>query len=104
MQKGGVTLLPELVVQLGVHPAHRLHHLLAELHRRRERLGVPPQDVPEVYVEQGSGFCEEKVIEVAVAYTWNMEIHLYIYFSQYYTRSRYYSGFGMNQVALGATE
>eukprot|EP00964_Phaeocystis_antarctica_P048137 scaffold27877_cov63-Phaeocystis_antarctica.AAC.2 len=40
----------EAHVELRVRAAHSLNHLLAELHRRRERLGVPAEDVPEVTV------------------------------------------------------
>jgi hypothetical protein len=40
------------LVVLAVHAPEALDHLLAELHGRRQRLGVPSQDVPEVYVDQ----------------------------------------------------
>lgn len=52
MQEGGVALLPELLVLLTLHAAHPLHHLLAQLHWRRQRLGVATQDVAEVDVEE----------------------------------------------------
>jgi hypothetical protein len=42
---------PCLVV-LAVHAPEALDHLLAELHGRRQRLGVPSQDITEVYVDQ----------------------------------------------------
>ncbi len=52
VEEGGVALPPELLVVLAVHAPKALDHLLAELHGRRQRLGVPSQDVPEVYVDQ----------------------------------------------------
>lgn len=52
VQEGGVALLPELLVLLALHAAHPLHHLFAQLHGRRQRLGVPAQDVAEVDVEE----------------------------------------------------
>lgn len=52
VQEGRVALLPELLVLLALHAPHPLHHLLAQLHRRRQRLGVAAQDVAEVDVKQ----------------------------------------------------
>lgn len=52
VQEGSVALLPELLVLLTLHAAHPFHHLLAQLHRRRQRLRVTAQDVAEVDVEE----------------------------------------------------
>lgn len=68
MQEGGVALFAELVVVFGVYAAHGLDHLLAELHRRRQRLGVATQDVAEVDVEQRSGPGQQQVVQVTVTH------------------------------------
>lgn len=52
MEEGSVALLPELLVLLALRPPHALHHLFAQLHGRRQRLGVSTQDVAKVYVEE----------------------------------------------------
>lgn len=52
VQEGGVALLPELLVLLALHASHPLHHLFAQLHGRRQRFGVPTQDVAKVDVEE----------------------------------------------------
>lgn len=52
VQEGGVALLPELVVLLALHASHPLHHLFTQLHGRRQRFGVPAQDVAKVDVEE----------------------------------------------------
>jgi hypothetical protein len=69
VQEGSVALLAELVVVFGVHPAHGLDHLLAELHGRRQRLWVAAQDVPEVDVEQRARARQQQVVQVPVAHT-----------------------------------
>lgn len=51
VKEGCVTLFPELLVLFTLHAAHPLHHLLTQLHRRRQGLGVTTQDVAKVYVE-----------------------------------------------------
>eukprot|EP00327_Prymnesium_parvum_P039256 CAMPEP_0195653490 /NCGR_PEP_ID=MMETSP0815-20121206/33421_1 /TAXON_ID=97485 /ORGANISM="Prymnesium parvum, Strain Texoma1" /LENGTH=406 /DNA_ID=CAMNT_0040797651 /DNA_START=128 /DNA_END=1345 /DNA_ORIENTATION=- len=62
----------EAVVQNGVRAAHRLDHLLAQLHRRRERLRVAAEDVAEVDVEQRAVGAQHQVVEVAVAHSENV--------------------------------
>lgn len=52
MKEGGVTLLPKLLVLLALRSPHPLHHLFAQLHGRRQRLGVSTQDVAKVDVEE----------------------------------------------------
>lgn len=52
MKKGGVALLPELLVLFALHASHTLHHLFAQLHGRRQRFGVSAKDVAEVDVEE----------------------------------------------------
>lgn len=52
MQEGCVALLPELLVLLALHASHPLHHLLAQLHGRRQRFGVAAEDVAKVHVEE----------------------------------------------------
>lgn len=64
--EGSVAQLSELQVELGVCPAHPLHHLPTQFHWRRERLGVAAKDVAKVDVEEVAIVCKEKVIEVAV--------------------------------------
>mmetsp|Transcript_13205 Transcript_13205/g.38402 ORF Transcript_13205/g.38402 Transcript_13205/m.38402 type:complete len:263 (-) Transcript_13205:431-1219(-) len=59
----------ELHVVLAALAAHRLDHLPADLHGRRERLGVAAKDVAEVNVEQAAVACEHEVVQVAVAHT-----------------------------------
>ena len=51
-QEGSVGDLLELLELLRVRPPHPLHHLLAQLHGRWHGLGVSPQDVAKVNVEQ----------------------------------------------------
>lgn len=75
MQEGGVAQLAELVVVLGVDAAHGLHHLAAELHGRRQRLGVAAEDVPEVDVEERAGRRQQQVVEVAVAHAQQVRDH-----------------------------
>lgn len=66
MQEGGVTLLPELVIMLRSDASHGLHHFLAELHRRWQRLRISAQYVSEVYVKQLPRSREEQVVQVPV--------------------------------------
>ena len=68
MKEGRVALFPEGLVVVRVDAAHGLHHLLAELHRRRQRLGVAAQDVAEVHVEQAAGLGQQQVVQVAVTH------------------------------------
>jgi len=56
MEEGGVAELAELLVVLRVDPAHGLDHLLAELHGRRQRLGIAAEDVTKVDVEEFTRF------------------------------------------------
>ena len=51
-QEGSVGDLLELLELLGTRPPHPLHHLLAQLHGWWHGLGVSPQDVAKVNVEQ----------------------------------------------------
>ena len=62
MQEGGVALLPELLVLLTLHASHPLHHLFAQLHGRRQRLGVSTQDVAEIDVEELPWMTTEEII------------------------------------------
>lgn len=53
----------------GADAAHRVHHLLAQLHGGRQRFGVSPQNVPEINVEQLAVLCEQQVVQVSVSDT-----------------------------------
>jgi len=75
MEEGGVAELAELLIVLRVDAAHGLHHLLAELHGRGERLGIAPQDVAEVDVEQLARFRQHQVVQVAVAHAQQVGDH-----------------------------
>ena len=52
VEERGVAELAELGEVFARHSAHRLDHLLRELHRRRHRLRIAAEDVAEVDVEQ----------------------------------------------------
>lgn len=67
MQESGVTKLPELLVVLRMDSTHRLDHLLAEFHRRRQRLGIAAEDVAEIDVEQLARFSQHQIIQMAIA-------------------------------------
>ena len=56
MEEGGVAELAELLVVLRVDPAHGLDHLFAELHGRRQRLGITAEDVTKVDMEEFTRF------------------------------------------------
>ena len=64
--EGSITQLAELQVELRVRAPHALHHLTAQLHRRRQRFWVPAKDVPEVDMEEVSIACEKQVVEMTV--------------------------------------
>lgn len=52
VQECCVTMFPQLLVLLTLHAPHALHHLLTQLHRRRQWFWVPPQNVAKINMEQ----------------------------------------------------
>ena len=50
-----------------VGPAHRIHHLPAQLHGRGEGLGVAPKDIPKVNVKQAAVRAQEQVVQMSVS-------------------------------------
>mmetsp|Transcript_38688 Transcript_38688/g.121462 ORF Transcript_38688/g.121462 Transcript_38688/m.121462 type:complete len:282 (+) Transcript_38688:866-1711(+) len=58
----------EPLVEARVGAAHRLDHLLAQLHRRREGLRVAAEDIAKVDVEERAVGAEHEVVEVPIAH------------------------------------
>ena len=52
-----------------------LDHLLAQLHGRREGLGIPPEDVAEVNVEERARGAQHEVVKVPVAHAEQVHGH-----------------------------
>ena len=67
MEESRVAELAELRVMLRVDAAHGLHHLFAQFHRRRQRLGIPSEDVAEIDVKEFARFGQHQVIKMTVA-------------------------------------
>ena len=62
-----VAVLPELREMHALPSPHGLNHLLGQLHRRRQRLGIMAEHVGKVHVEQPPVRGEEEVLQVSVA-------------------------------------
>ena len=60
-------MLPELLVLWAPRATHGLHHLLVELHGRREELGIPAEDVAKVNVNQVTCVRQQEVVKVTVS-------------------------------------
>ena len=67
VEESRVAELAELRVMLRVDAAHGLHHLFAQFHRRRQRLGIPSEDVAEIDVKEFARFGQHQVIKMTVA-------------------------------------
>ena len=60
-------MLFESLKVLGSVAAHGFHHLFTQLHGRRQRLRVSPQDETKVDVKQFSASGEEEIVVVPIA-------------------------------------
>lgn len=67
MEESGVAKFPELSVVLWMNSAHGFHHLFAELHRGRQRLGIASEDVAEIDVKQLARLGQHQIIQMAIA-------------------------------------
>ena len=59
-------LFERLEILWGV-ASHRLDHLLAQLHRRRQRLRIASQNESEIHVEQFPARREQQIVVVTIA-------------------------------------
>lgn len=68
-EEGTVAVLPEPLVLHTAGTTHGLHHLLVQLHGRGKYLGVTPQNIAKVHMDQVTSIREEKVVKVTITHT-----------------------------------
>jgi len=65
---GLAAVLLELVIVGPARAAHAFDHLLAQLHRRREVLGIAAENEAKVNVEQVARGRDQEVVQVSIAH------------------------------------